>query len=304
MELRHLRYFVAVADAGNVTKAAHQLRVAQPALSRQIRQLEDELGVGLFARGPRGVQLTTAGTAFLAEARALLAQSEQAVRTARSPTGTAPRPLDVGYVWGLFHSLVPALVARYRQGHPDAAVNLFDLAATEQADALAAGRLDLGFIGLAHEADACGLSKREVGACEFVAVLPERHPAGRRRVLSLSALAHEFFVVISEKSYPGAARVVTDACAGAGFRPRILQSAERGHTLLALVAGGCGVALLPASLRALPHAGVVFRSLVERPTQRLFVAWSGTRPLPRVEAFLAHLPEDGGRPPGPRSRAG
>src|SRR6185503_16126900 len=129
MELRHLRYFVALAQELNFTKAARKLRVAQPALSRQIRQLEDEVGVTLLERNQRGARLTGAGRAFLTEASSILEQSEQAVRVAQN-SGTSGRGLlNVGYVWGLFHSLAPATVARFRAQFPNIAVNLFDLTA-------------------------------------------------------------------------------------------------------------------------------------------------------------------------------
>ncbi len=126
MELRHLRYFVAVAQELNFTKAARKLRVAQPALSRQIRQLEDEVGVALLERNRRGTRLTEAGRAFLAEAGSILDRSEQAVRVAQNPGTSGRGLLNVGYVWGLFHSLAPATVARFRARFPDVAVNLFE----------------------------------------------------------------------------------------------------------------------------------------------------------------------------------
>ena len=132
MELRHLRYVVAVAEELSFTKAAQRLRVAQPALSRQIRQLEEEIGVTLFERNRRSVAMTDAGRAFLEEARFVLERSERAVRTARESSHEGHRPLNVGYVWGLFHSLAPAAVARFRQRHPDVSVNLFDQTATQQ----------------------------------------------------------------------------------------------------------------------------------------------------------------------------
>src|SRR5262245_21644149 len=168
MELRHLRYFVGVAQELNFTRAARKLRVAQPALSRQIRQLEDEVGVPLLERNRRGVHLTDSGRAFLAEAQSLLEQSEQAIRVAQATRQGAKGPLNLGYVWGLFHSLVPAAVERFRRQNPDVAVNLFDLTATQQAEALVQGTLDAGFIGFTHEADAAGLAKQKVGSCSFV----------------------------------------------------------------------------------------------------------------------------------------
>src|SRR6185503_6517758 len=189
MELRHLRYFVGVAQELNFTKAAQKLRVAQPALSRQIRQLEEEMGVLLLERHQRGVSLTQAGQAFLAEALALLGQSEEAIRVAQKTGRAADGTLNVGYVWGLFHSVVPSVVGRFRRQFPEVAVNLFDMTATQQAEALREGRLDTGFIGFAHEADAARLAKRRVGACTFVAALPQNHPAARQAKVSLATLA-------------------------------------------------------------------------------------------------------------------
>lgn len=287
MELRHLRYFVGVAQELNFTKAARKLHVAQPALSRQIRHLEEELGVTLFERNRRSVQLTETGQAFLPEALALLEQSEHAVKVAKSSGQGSRSPLNLGYVWGLFHSVVPGLIERFRGQFPDVAVNLFDLTATQQAEALAQGRLDAGFIGFAHEAEAARLAKRKVGACRFVAALPKNHPAARKAKVALATLAQDFFFVISEQSYPGAAHFVLEACAGAGFRPKILQAAERGHTILGLVAGNCGVALLPEPLQALPHPGVAFRPLTQPPRGELFVAWHASRPSPLRDSFLS-----------------
>jgi DNA-binding transcriptional LysR family regulator len=289
MELRQLRYFVGVARELNFTRAAAKLRVAQPALSRQIRQLEDEVGVALLERGARGVQLTEAGEVFLAEAAVLLDQSEQAVRHARMSGQRQQQQLNVGYVWGLFHTLVPQWVSRFRQRNPEVAVNLFDQTATQQAEALGRGKLDLGFIGFAFEADAARLAKQKVSRCAFMAALPAKHPAAGERKVALSVLAQDFFIVISEQTYPGAARFLKEACRKAGFRPKILQTVERGYTILGLVAGNCGVTLLPESLQALPHDGVVFRPLIDPPRGDLFVAWNPATQSTRARTFLASL---------------
>lgn len=289
MELRHLRYFAAVAEELNFTRAAQRLRVAQPALSRQIRQLEDELGVTLPDRGRRGVQLTKPSRAFLAEAQALLRQSEEAIRVARKTDGAERSQLNLGYIWGLFHSLAPPVLERFRGRFPATAIHLFDLAPMEQARAIVEGRLDAGFIGFAHEANCAGLSKRKVGSCEFVAALPKTHRAASQQAVQLSSLAGDFFLGISAETFPGASRDVAEACARAGFRPKILQMVERGHAILGLVAGNCGVALLPESLKALPHPGIIFRSLADPPVADLYLAWRAKSTPPVVKEFLASL---------------
>jgi len=276
MELRHLRYFVAVAEELSFTRAAGKLRVAQPALSRQIRQLEEELGAPLFERNRRATSLTSSGAAFLKDARALLDHAEQAIKSAR--TNSTSTAVNIGYVYGLFHTFVPPVVEELRRALPDHAVNLFDLSATEQAEALAKNRLDAGFIGFASEADDAGLEKEKIGSCAFIAALPKNHRAARLSAIPLQSLASDFFFTISETSYPAAFQVVARACEAAGFRPKILQSAQRGFTLLNLVAANCGVALIPEPLRALPHPGVIFRPLETPINESLYLAWSKKSP--------------------------
>jgi DNA-binding transcriptional LysR family regulator len=270
MELRQLRYFATVARELNFTRAAAKLHVAQPALSRQVKQLENELGVALLVRNNRNVSLTARGQTFLAEAESILEQSERAMQRAR---GAQPESLNVGYVWGLFHSTVPLALQKFRKLEPAVAVNLFDMSAAEQGRALAAGRLDAGFIGLAFEAEAARLEKQRVGSTQFIIALPEHHPLGKSRKLKLDALQNEVFLLISDEHFPGASQVMLRACAEAGFKPRTLQVAERGHTILSLVAAGCGVALLPEPLSALPHQDVIFRSPGNAITADLFLAF-------------------------------
>lgn len=291
MELRHLRYFVGVANELSFTRAAQKLRVAQPALSRQIRQLEDELGARLLERQRNGVALTVAGRAFLAEAAALLRQSEQAALVARTAGQGTAKSLRLGYIWGLFHSRVPAVLQHFRQRSPETAVHLFDLPPLEQARLINEGGLDAGFIGFADEADSAGLQKRRIGRCEFIAALPRGHRAARLSRILLASLAGEFFLGISTDTYPGAAHCVTAACRRAGFHPKILQTVERGYTILGLVAGNCGVALVPESLKALPHPGIVFRRLVEPPAADLFVAWRAGAAHPQLAQFLETIVE-------------
>jgi DNA-binding transcriptional LysR family regulator len=290
MELRHLRYFAAIAKHLSFTRAAKELRVAQPALSRQLRQLEDELGVKLLERNQRSVALTIAGQAFLDEAQKVLRQSDEAVRVAKTSTHEPSAHLDLGYIWGLFHTITPAALAGLRQKWPDVTVNLFDMNAEEQRAALAAGKIDAGFIGFEQDTEGSGLARHRIGKSEFMLVLPDDHPLVAHDCVSLADLSRELFIAVSERTYPSAASCASDICLEGGFRPRILQAAERGYTVLALVAARCGVALLPASLAAMPHTGVEFRPLVQRPARELYIAWHRDRSSPLLEALLAELP--------------
>ena len=269
MEFRQLRYFCIVARELNFTRAAEKLRVAQPALSRQIRQLEEELGVRLFDRDKRRVELTPGGLAFLQEAEAILKQSERAMLMARSSKGT----LRLGYVWGLFHTIAPEILKRMRALAPDVSVHLLDLSAAQQSRALAANKLDAGFIGFAFEAESAHLEMKSVGETQFVIALPEHHPLARQRHIALRKLTSEVFLMISDESFPGASRIACEACGKSGFHPRALQTPERGHTILSLISAGCGIALLPETLSALPHPGVIFRPPVEPIHADLFLAW-------------------------------
>ncbi len=288
VELRQLRYFAMVARELNFTRAAGRLRVAQPALSRQIKQLEDELGLRLLERDKRSVRLTPAGASFLLEARALVEQADKALMNAREG---ASRKFNVGYVWGLFHSTAPAALHRLRAKSPGSTLNLLDMSASQQARALESGRLDFGFIGTAFEADLAGLEKSKVGECEFHVVLPQDHKFARKRELSLGMLVNEVFLVISGDEFPGASRLMLDACESAGFKPRVLQVADRGHALLGLVAAGCGIAILPETLRALPHENVVFRPAVPAIKSEIFVAWRKGLDQPLVDQILAVIHE-------------
>jgi DNA-binding transcriptional LysR family regulator len=243
----------------------------------------------LLERTRHGVQLTKAGRAFLAETQSILLQSEQAIRIARKSGEPGGAQLNLGYIWGLFHSLVPPLLERFRGRFPETAVHLFDLAPLAQARAILDGRLDAGFIGFAHEANSAGLAKRKVGSCAFVAALPKDHRAAGKAVVPLASLADDFFLGISTETFPGASRRVTDACLRAGFRPKILQMVERGYTILGLVAADCGVALLPESLKALPHPGIVFRPLADPPVADLFVAWRAKSNQPGLTEFLRQI---------------
>jgi len=178
---------------------------------------------------------------------------------------------------------------QFRVSHPETVVHLFDLSATQQAFDLKEGKIDGGFIGFALEADLAGLSKHKIGTCHFLAALPADHPAANRKSVPLKALKGEFFLGISEGTYPGASHHVTKACIKAGFKPKILETVERGFTILGLVASKCGVALLPESLEALPHPGVVFRPLENPPAGDLFFAWKAASGSTVLNAFVDSL---------------
>ena len=264
MELRHLRYLVAVAEEGHVTRAAARLGIQQPPLSQQIRALEAELRVQLFRRKPRGVELTQAGQALLAEAQTILRQVEHAVAAARrTGRGEAGR-IGLGFTSSAsFHPLVPRVIREYRQSHPLVALTLEESGTGELVDALRAERIDAAFVR-SPIGPAEGLSIDAVLEEAMVAALPAGHRlAGRRgaKPLALAALAAESFILYRRPLGPGLYDSIIAACQRAGYSPTIGQEAPRMLATLSLVAAGLGVTLVPQSMRRLRVDGVVYRAI-------------------------------------------
>src|ERR1700719_5249176 len=203
MELRHLRYFVGVAEALSFTKAAQKLHTAQPSLSRQIKDLENELGVRLLNRTNQLVTLTDEGRSFLVDAKRVLGLATETVESVRRLQSGEARSLNVGYVSNLFFDLLPKTLASFHQSFPTISVNLFDMSCGEQFRALEDGKLDLGFIGLHEPIALRGLEFRTIASYKTVAALPKNSPLAGKTTVALKALAPLFFIGMSEASYPG-----------------------------------------------------------------------------------------------------
>ena len=276
MELRHLRYFVAVAEERHVTRAAERLGMQQPPLSQQIRALERELDVQLFRRRPRGVELTDAGSALLTEARAILSHIDQAVaatkRTARGEQGR----IAVGFTSSApFHPVVPRIMRSYRETFPLVALTLEEGGTMELIDDLRDERIDVAFIRTPI-ADQEGLVVSPLLQEEMVLALPRTHMLARRanKALSLRALAHETFIVYRRNNGPGLYDAIFAACNASGFSPRVGQEAPRIVSTLNLVAAGLGISLVPESLQRMRMDGVVFRRIggAAQPKAPLYLA--------------------------------
>jgi len=274
MELRHLRYFVAVAENLNFTRAAAKLHLAQPSLTRQIHNLEAEIGVLLLNRTKSRVTLTEEGRTFLLDARrilALAAESIQAVqRLSRGETGQ----LNLAYSSNFNFELLPETLGAFRRAFPHIALNLFDLTPAEQFRALEARKIDLGFVGLRPPAATRDLQWESIARHTTVVVLPLKHPLARKRRVTLSDLKTMFFVGMSEKTHPGFRDWLSETCRPAGFTPRILQDAELEPALMTFVADGLGVALAREHIKALPHPGVAFRPLAPPVKSDYCIAWN------------------------------
>jgi DNA-binding transcriptional LysR family regulator len=290
VELRHLRYFLAVAEERHFGRAARRLRIAQPPLSRQIQALETEIGFPLFDRSRRRVELTAAGTALhehvLRVFEALDLGLHEAKRAAAGQTGR----IAVGYLSSVAFSGLPELISAFRARSPGVEVVLRELPPQEQVEALKGRRIDVGFIR--GELDDDELTSRCVRREPLAVALPEGHRLAARARLPLELLAREPFVSFPRQRGPVFFDFIMRLCHDAGFTPRIVQEAPQ-LDMVSLVAAGFGVAILPGSMRHAARPGVVFRSIVGAPTTDLRVAWRPDDTSPVLRDFLDVLREVG-----------
>ncbi len=262
MELRHLRYFVAVAEELNLTRAAARLRVAQPALSRQMHDLEDELQTPLLERGHAGVQLTRAGRAYYKRARAILAQAAEAANEARAAAGVISGRLAIGFPTGIHLNYMAPVIAAFRQANPQVEFDYFHGLADQQLKALRDGRIDLGFVMLPIAMD--GLEQLLVWRVPFKVVLPTKHPLAKRREFELADLRGEDFVFCPRDSRPEFYDEFIRQCINAGFRPRIVAEVGGYPTnMLGLISVGAGLSVLPHFQQVEHIAGLVWRPLIK-----------------------------------------
>ncbi len=291
MELRHLRYFVAVAEELHFGRAATRLRIAQPPLSRQIRDLEREIGTPLFDRTARGVDLTPAGTAFLPEARLTLAQAERAQRTAQRAARGETGRLRVGFVEAATHSgILPSVLGFFRMHLPSIGLSLFEMEAMQQSVALRDGRVDLGLLHSPPLDADRWLRVESVHTDPLNLAVPRGHRLAGRARFMLADLADESFVLFPRDVAPSIYDSIIARCRGAGFSPRVMQEAAGWHTLVSLVGAGVGVAFIPKSLRQFKQQGVAYRSVQDLEVDvELFAVWKRGDRSPVRERFVTAL---------------
>jgi len=275
MELRHLRYFVTVAEELHFSRAAARLHMAQPPLSQQIRRLEEEIGVTLFTRTRRRVELTAAGREFLREAQTLLELSHQAVRTAQRASRGEIGRLAIGFVASADLDVLPRVLRVWHRRFPQVEIVLHGLLPAPQIEALREGRIQVGFLRL--PVDEAGVVVERIQREPLVAVLPARHRLAQRARVRLSDLAGEPMVLFPRELAPGYYDLYVGACRQAGFTPRVAHEALGIQTNLGLVAAGLGFTLLPSAIRNLRRSGVVYRPLAP--------------PTPQTDMALAYLRE-------------
>ena len=286
MDLRRLRYFVAVAEEGHITRAAERLDMQQPPLSRQIGALERELKVQLFHRLARGVELTSAGKALLVEAKAVLAHLDHAIETTRRAARGEQGRLCVGIApTAPFNPLVPNAIRAFRETFPLVSLVLEEGLSNEVVTRFNTDQMDAAFVR-APRIHAEGVVVVALQEEPMVAALPRRHPAAKSKIVALRNLAGDPFVLIGPPG-TGLHDETVAACRAAGFGPRLGQQAPRITSALSLVAAGLGIALVPSTMQSVRMAGVVYRRL-QGTAPKAFLGLASRRgdPSPVLRQFL------------------
>lgn len=246
--LRELECFTAVAEELSFTRAAAKLRLAQPPLSRHIRQLEEKLGTELFERAPRKVSLTAAGALFYEETRTVLPQLLRAGETTRRFASGQTERLRLGFVSAVLSPELVTVLRTFRERHPGVQVIVQDCPPAEQLAGLRRGTLDGGFVGLPPVERTPGIRFLPWRSEPLAAFVPFGHALAGRRQIDLRELAGEAFVGVSGEAAPAFASFLREVCGRAGFRPRIVLESSRAQAVAVMVAAGTGIALLPESL--------------------------------------------------------
>ncbi|VVD77787.1 LysR family transcriptional regulator [Pandoraea horticolens] len=297
MELRHLRYFVTVAEELHFSRAAQKLNIGQPPLSMQIRALEEELGVPLFERSQRRVFLTTAGRAFLVRARQILADADAARLEVQQIAGLDAGELRIAFTTSApMTNLMKRVLTGYRQRYPRVTLTLSESPSERQRDALAERTLDIGLLRQADNAPpVAGLSFETLIDEALVVVLHQGHALSSRTSLSIADLANEAFIMHPPGVGTAVDGKIRQMCERAGFTPRVVQEARESTTIVALAASGLGVAVLPAAVRCIQIEGACFMDLSEPDAHTpLLVARRRDDASPLVQAFVAMCHEVAG----------
>ncbi|NKK66049.1 LysR family transcriptional regulator [Rhizobium leguminosarum bv. viciae] len=290
MELRHLRYFLAVAEEGNFTRAAGKLGIGQPPLSQQIRDLEREVGAALFHRVPHGAELTAAGTAFLGEAKASLAAAEKAKLAAQSANRGETGRLSLGFTASsAFNPVVSTIIRRFRARWPEVQLSLTEMNTLALMQKLERGELDATFMRPSLD-DPAGIRLRRLPDEPMVIALPTSHPLARRNELPLAALADEPFILFPRLVGLSLYDDVVLACRKAGFELTVAQEAPQISSVVNLVAADLGVSIVPASISQIKLEGVAYRPIEGPPAvARLALAILKTHRSPVTENLISLL---------------
>ena len=289
MELRHLRYFVAVAEELNFTRAAQRLHMAQPPLSTQIRLLEEELQVRLLDRDKRRVHLTQAGRHFLERAQAILASVESAKGEARDAATGGIGKIALGYTASsMLSATLPAAIREFQAAHPRIALALHEMTSLDQLDAVHGHRLDLGILRHPNVPIPAGIAIEAWYQAPLMVAVPATHPLSQAPVRI--ALRDEPLILYPRHSGIGLYWKVQELCSKAGFRPRMVQEARDASTIVGLVSAGVGLAIVPSGTESIRLEGVVYQRLREKSAvSALHLGYREADPNPYLGLLLKQL---------------
>lgn len=288
MELRHLRYFVAVAEEENVSRAALKLHVSQPGISRQIRDLEDEIGFPLFERSAKSVRLTAAGKIFLAEARAVLARANDAIKKARDVSNGGSGEIHVGYAPSLTVRILPPTLRRFQDQFPSVRVALHDLSTEEMLAQLRNGKMQLALLVRPTRAMLRGLKFKELACYPMCVAVAPMHPLAKAKFVSLENISREPLIAYSRADYPEYHEDLAAMFAAVKHRPRIAEEHDGVTSLIAAVEAGRGVALVPDCLECM--VGRRLKLIPLKPAVKDIIvgaAWKPESLEPAAEKFIA-----------------
>jgi DNA-binding transcriptional LysR family regulator len=261
MELRHLRYFQAVAEAQNFTKAAALLHVAQPALSRQVRHLEDELGVHLLKRTSRGVTLTAGGKLFLEEAHAVLKHAAESMEKVRALARGHDRELHIGYAPSVTIEILPPALTAFQKALPRVNVLLHDLSSREIAKGLLNGTLELALMPEASSLQIAGIQYEPLLNYPLCVALPQGHPLARLKSISVEKLAAEPLVGLRSRDYPEYSHIRERVFSSLDIKPHVAVECDSGNSVITAVQAGRGIAFTPWVFKELTGKRLIYRPL-------------------------------------------
>lgn len=294
MDMRHLRCFVAVAEEMHFGRAAERLHLSQPPVSLAIKELEEELGVRLLERTSRRMSLTRAGEDALRDARAVLAAADTMRKRAREAAQGLMGTMSIGFISLPAYSFLPATLRQFTEDYQRVRVSLQEGTTDQILHDVESGSLDIGLVFSTPDLPAA-LSSRLVQSEALVVALPETHPLAGGARIALEKLSNERFLGFERHQGPLMFDAIVATCMRHGFSPKLFHARQM-HTIVSLVSGGIGVALVPASVQALHREGVVYRSMKgEKTTVETIAIWRRSNDSPLVKALLGCLPRLGRR---------
>jgi DNA-binding transcriptional LysR family regulator len=289
MELRHLRYFITVASELHFGRAAEKLHIAQPPLSKQIQDLEAELGFELFARTKRSVALTPAGQAFLIEVNQIFQQLDRAIDIGRKTSRGELGQISIGFVGSATYNILPVMLQQFRDRYPNVRIELHELTTDRQLIWLREGRIDLGLIRPPIvERD---LVSQVIFQESLVVAVPINHPLATLDAIEIKLLATEPFILFPRQLAPGLYDPIIALCQAAGFSPQVAQECIQMQTIVSLVSANMGISILPESIREAQRQGVVYKPiLLDRISvgklATIAIVWRANDPSPTMNRLL------------------